>query len=54
MVSWWQVGILKLAVLCFGVAVGANWPAAFQPYTTLLVIVGAVSGLSIAYVWLKQ
>lgn len=52
--SLWQVGILKLAVLCFGVAIGANWPMVFQQYTIFLVIVGAASGLYIAYIWMKQ
>jgi hypothetical protein len=46
---WWQVGILKAALLLIGIAIGANWPEVFAPYITVLVIVGLLLGAYIAY-----
>lgn len=52
--KWWQVGLLKGALLAFGLAIGANWPEIFAPYTTLLIIIGAVLGIYIAYATLRE
>jgi len=52
--EWWQVGILKLAVLAIGIAIGANFAPAFLPYTTVLVAGGIILGLYAAFVWLRQ
>jgi hypothetical protein len=52
--TWWQIGLLKLALLCIGVSIGAYWSAIFLPYITLLLMVGVVLGLYIWYVWMKQ
>lgn len=51
-VTWWQVGLLKLSVGAFGVAVGAYWSDIFLPYLTPIIVIAIVSGLYIAYVWL--
>ncbi len=52
--AWWQIGLLKLALLCCGIAIGANWPLFFVQYTTLLIILFLVSGLYLGVVWLKN
>ena len=52
--AWWQIGLFKLSVLTFGIAVGAYWADVFLPYFTPLLIVAAVSGLYVAYVYFKQ
>ncbi len=51
--SWWQVGILKLALLCFGLAIGSYWPEVFSQYTKLLVIIGVASAIYIGLITLK-
>lgn len=49
--TWWQVGVLKVSVLCIGIAVGANWPDVFVSHTLLLVAVGIVLGLYLLFPW---
>jgi hypothetical protein len=52
--TWWQVGLFKLSVLTFGIAVGAYWQDVFLPYLTTLLIIAVASGLYVGYVWFKQ
>jgi hypothetical protein len=52
--TWWQVGLLKLAVASLGIAVGDNFPDAFKPWTRALLVVTVVAGLYVAAVWVKQ
>jgi hypothetical protein len=52
--TWWQVGILKLAVLLFGIAIGANWPVFFAAYTLKLVLVAVVLVIYLLYVCFKK
>ena len=52
--TWWQIGLFKLSVLTFGIAVGASWSEAFSQYITALLAVAVVSGLYVAYVYFKQ
>ena len=51
--TWWQVGIFKLSLLSIGIGSGASLNAFFLPYVVLLILLGVVLGLYIAYVWLK-
>lgn len=48
--AWWQIGLLKLAMLCIGIAIGAHWQQFFAPYAIYLFGVGLILGLYIAYV----
>jgi len=52
--TWWQIGLFKLSVLTFGVAIGAYWQEVFLLYFTPLLVVAVVSGLYVAYVYFKQ
>ncbi|TAJ15312.1 hypothetical protein EPO56_01210 [Patescibacteria group bacterium] len=52
--TWWQIGLFKLSVATFGIAVGAYWQEFFLPYLTVLLTVAVVSGLYVGYIWLKQ
>jgi len=52
--TWWQIGLFKLSVLTFGIAIGAYWQDVFLPYLTPLLVVAVVSGLYVAYVYFKQ
>lgn len=52
--QWWQIGLLKLSMVAFGLAVGATWPAAFAGSLTFLWIVFIVTAAYLTYVGLKQ
>ncbi len=52
--TWWQAGILKASVVCIGVAIGANWPQVFAPYTTLLIVIGVALGIYLAVISFKK
>ena len=52
--TWWQAGIFKASVVCIGVAIGANWPQVFAPYTTFLIVIGVVLGIYLAVISFKK
>ena len=52
--TWWQAGILKISVVCIGVAIGANWPEVFAKYTTLLIVIAVVLGIYLAVISFKK
>ena len=52
--SWWQIGIFKLALLCFGVVIGAYWHEVFSQYFTALLVVGIVSAIYIGFISLRK
>ena len=52
--TWWQVGILKVSVVCIGVAIGANWPEVFVQYTTALIGIAVVLGIYLVVISFKK
>ncbi len=48
--KWWQVGVIKVASLCVGLAVGAYWCGFFSQYLLLLLAIVVVCGVYISYV----
>ena len=52
--KWWQASILKVSVLCIGIAIGANWPQLFVGHTVFLVLLGVGLGLYLLPVWFKK
>ena len=52
--TWWQLGLLKAAVLSLSVAIGATWSEFFLPYVGLLVTVGFFSSLYLVWLWSKK
>jgi hypothetical protein len=46
----WHIGILKLAMLLMGVALGAYWQEIFLPHVVLLFCLGLALGAFIAYI----
>ena len=52
--TWWQMGILKLALLAMGAAIGAYWHEFFGANLVLLVVIAAIAGAYIMYATLKQ
>jgi len=52
--TWWEAGILKVSVLCIGIAIGANWPQLFVQHTIFLVVLGLILGLYLIPAWFKK
>jgi len=52
--TWWQLGLLKWAVLAIGIAVGAEWADIFAPFIVVLVVAGLLVSLYLAVVWAKN
>lgn len=52
--TWWQIGILKLCLIAFGVAVGATWPGAFIGWVVALWLIFAVTAVYLYYIGIKQ
>ncbi|MCC7160446.1 hypothetical protein IT399_01870 [Candidatus Nomurabacteria bacterium] len=52
--SWWQIGLLKLALLFLGMAIGTYWHEIFSQYINILIIVGIVLGVYLSFVSFKQ
>lgn len=52
--TWWQMGILKLALLAMGAVIGAYWHEFFGANLVLLVVIAAIAGAYIMYATLKQ
>jgi len=52
--TWWQVGALKLSLLCIGIAIGAHWSEIFVSYFVVLLALGLALGFYVAYVWFGQ
>jgi hypothetical protein len=52
--QWWNLGIIKFAVACLGVAVGAHWQRIFRFHVHLLIILGLIAGLYSLYIWIKD
>jgi hypothetical protein len=40
--KWWQVALLKFALLAIGLAIGSHWASVFAPYFTHLLIGGLI------------
>jgi hypothetical protein len=52
--TWWQGGLLKLSMLCLGLAVGSTWPGVFAGWREVLLILFVVPAFYLSYVALKQ
>lgn len=52
--STWDIGIIKIAVACMAIAIGATWPEVLVPYVKAFVIVGILSGAYALSVWIKK
>jgi len=52
--AWWQLGMLKWAVLFIGIAVGATWPEVFARYVIFLLVVGLALSGYLATVWFRN
>lgn len=52
--TWWQVGLLKLALLSLGVVVGSTWPGIFVGWRDVLVVVFVVPACYLIYLSFRQ
>ena len=52
--TWWQIGIFKLALLAFGAAIGAYWHDFFGANLTALIIIAVIASVYIVLTSLKQ
>lgn len=52
--TWWQLDLLKWAVLFIGISVGSLWPEIFARYAIFLLIIGLLISAYLGYVWLRS
>jgi hypothetical protein len=52
--TWWQLGMLKWAVLFIGIAIGAHFSEIFTPYTKILLFIGVILSLYLGTVWFQN
>ena len=52
--TWWQIGLFKLALLCFGVAIGSYWHEVFSGYISALVLIGIILAGYIGFISIQK
>ncbi len=52
--TWWQLGMLKWAVLFIGVAIGATWSEVFVRFNIILLVIGLLLSIYPAMVWFRD
>ena len=52
--STWDMAMTKIALISFGMMVGAYWSSFVRPYVTTLLIIWAVLYIIIAYRFFKK
>lgn len=48
--KWWQIGILKFALLFIGIIIGAHWPKFFLENLTFLIILAIIGSIYMIYI----
>ena len=51
---WWQVSLLKVSMMAFGLAVGATWPGAFEGRLLWLWLIFALPAAYLGYVFYPE
>ncbi|HTP56682.1 MAG TPA: hypothetical protein VMJ72_00170 [Candidatus Paceibacterota bacterium] len=52
--SWWQVSIFKLGLICGGIILGAYFPAFFLNWMPLVIVLFVISCVYLIPVWWRQ
>jgi len=52
--SWWQVGVLILAIMFLGISIGAYGQSVLMPYAGLLFFVGLILFVFVSYLRFKK
>jgi len=52
--TWWQIGILKLALLSLGAVIGAYWHDFFEANSVVFIFLTIIASVIIMIISLKQ
>lgn len=52
--TWWQVGIFKVSMICFGIILGAYFAAFFLRWIVLITLLFAVPAVYLIRLWGSQ
>jgi hypothetical protein len=52
--NWFELFVLKIAILTVGILIGANWPGVVLDWATPLLIIAVVSSIYFVLVWWKE
>jgi len=52
--TWWQVGILKLALVTVGIFIGSYWPGVWIKLMTPVALIAILASAYTVYISLKQ
>ncbi len=52
--KWWQVALFKMAMISFGLALGATWSEFFGRWLVWFWLIFLVAGAYVTYAWYKQ
>lgn len=52
--NWFELLILKIALLSFGILIGANWPGIIMDWSAPILIIAIVSSFYVVLVWWKE
>jgi hypothetical protein len=52
--TWWQFGLLKTALIAFGLAIGASWPAVVSGWVPVLWVIFIIPSIYLMSVAVKQ
>ncbi|HOZ56111.1 MAG: hypothetical protein BWY51_00743 [Parcubacteria group bacterium ADurb.Bin316] len=52
--NWWQMAILKTALIAAGVAIGSYWHEFFRPYLMGVIIIWLVAAAYSLYISFKR
>ena len=51
---WWEISVLKLTVLSFGLLVGSQWPNVFLKYSTIPLVIFIAGTIYLVVVLFKK
>lgn len=40
--EWWQIGLIKITLLLFGIVIGAYWYLFWMPYVMTLLVIAVI------------
>jgi hypothetical protein len=52
--TWWQLGLLKLSLVCVGIIFGVYFQAFFLKWIVLVTIAFVVPAIYVGSVWIEQ
>ncbi|PIR87556.1 MAG: hypothetical protein COU10_04080 [Candidatus Harrisonbacteria bacterium CG10_big_fil_rev_8_21_14_0_10_45_28] len=52
--TWWQIAIYEIALICLGITIGATWTDLFTPWRILLLIIFVLGAGYIIAHWIED